>query len=48
MRGARLAVKDRAGQVTELFLADTSAMKLACGVLKTPTTGLAVLCGPAG
>lgn len=34
--GARLAVKDRAGRVTELFLADTSAMKLACGVLKTP------------
>jgi len=34
--GARLAVKDRTGRVTELFLADTSAMKLACGVLKTP------------
>jgi hypothetical protein len=34
--GARLAVKSRAGQVTQLFLADTSAMKLACGVQRTP------------
>ncbi len=34
--GARLAVKSRAGQVTELFLADTAPMKLACGVQRTP------------
>jgi hypothetical protein len=34
--GARLAVKSRAGQVTQLFLADTSAMKLACGVQSAP------------
>ena len=34
--GARLAVKNRAGKVTELFLADTATMKLACGVQRTP------------
>jgi predicted phage tail protein len=34
--GARLAVKNRAGQITELFLADPSAVKLACGVQRTP------------
>ena len=34
--GARLAVKNRAGQVTELFLADTARMKLACGVQRAP------------
>jgi hypothetical protein len=35
-RGARLEVKNRAGQVTQLFLADTSTLKLACGVQKAP------------
>jgi len=34
--GARLAIKNRAGQVTELFLADTVQTKLACGVQSTP------------
>jgi hypothetical protein len=34
--GARLVVKSRAGQVTQLFLADTSAMKVACGVQRAP------------
>jgi hypothetical protein len=34
--GARLAVKNRAGQVTELFLADTTPMNLACGVQRAP------------
>jgi hypothetical protein len=35
-RGARLEVKNRAGQVTQLFRADTSTLKLACGVQKAP------------
>jgi hypothetical protein len=35
-RGARLEVKSRAGQITQLFLADASTLKLACGVQKAP------------
>ena len=34
--GARLEVKSRAGQVMQLFLADRSALKLACGVQSAP------------
>ena len=29
-------IKNRAGQVTELFLADTTPMNLACGVQRAP------------
>jgi hypothetical protein len=34
--GARLEVKNRAGQVTQLYLADRSPLKLACGVQSAP------------